>query len=195
MSLALFFTLLRIFIVPFFPAVYLYYSDLGISVLWMPYVLLCILAICEFTDLFDGFIARRQNKVTDLGKILDPMSDSVVRLTVLFTFTQGLVELPILLILVFIYREFFISTLRTICALKGLALAARKSGKIKAVLQASISFLIVLLMIPYSQGVLSLESLQRVSLICVWFAAVYTVLSALDYSYANRDYIKKALGR
>lgn len=194
MSLALYFTLLRILIIPFFPLIYLFYPSFGIPSLWVPYILLLILGICEFTDLFDGFIARKQNKVTDLGKILDPMADSIARITVFFTFTQGEIELPLMLLLVFIYREFSISTLRTICALKGLALAARKSGKIKAVLQAAISFLIVLMMIPYSRGEISLESLKTISLIAVSFAAVYTVLSAIDYVYANRTYIKKAIG-
>lgn len=194
MSTALYFTLLRILISPLFPLVYLEYAWLGISKIWMPYVLLLILVVSEFTDLFDGFIARKQNQVTDLGKILDPMADSVTRITVLFTFTQGIVSLPLLLIFVFLYREFFISTLRTVCALKGLALAARASGKIKAVLLAAVSFLILILIIPYQHGYLSLAMLRRVSLVSVSIAAVYTVLSAIDYVYANRSYIKRAIG-
>lgn len=193
MAAPLYFTLLRVFLVPLFPLFYLFYERLGVSLSLLPYILILILLLCEFTDLFDGFIARKLNKVTDLGKILDPMADSVTRLTVLFTFSQGLIQLPLLLVLVFLFREFMISTLRTICALKGFALAARKSGKLKAVLLASISFLILLLMIPYTMGYLSLSNLRLVSLISVSLAAVYTVFTAVDYFYANRAYIKKAI--
>jgi len=193
MAAPLYFTLLRVFLVPLFPLFYLFHERLGVSLGSLPYILILILLLCEFTDLFDGFIARKLNKVTDLGKILDPMADSVTRLTVLFTFSQGLVQLPLLLVLVFLFREFMISTLRTICALKGFALAARKSGKLKAVLLASVSFLILLLMIPYTMGYLSLDSLRLVSLISVSLAAVYTVFTAVDYFYANRSYIKKAI--
>lgn len=193
MAAPLYFTLLRVLIVPLFPFFYLYYQDLGISLYALPYILILILLICEFTDLFDGFIARKLNKVTDLGKILDPMADSVTRLTVLFTFTQGIIKLPLILIFVFLFREFLINTLRTICALKGHALAARKTGKIKAVLQAVICFLILLLMIPYTLGEISLENLRLISLIAVSLAALYTALSAVDYFYANRSYIKKAI--
>ncbi|HSW73259.1 MAG TPA: CDP-alcohol phosphatidyltransferase family protein [Chlamydiales bacterium] len=193
MAAPLYFTLLRVFLVPLFPLFYLFYERLGISLSLVPYILILILLLCEFTDLFDGFIARKLNKVTDLGKILDPTADSVTRLTVLFTFSQGVIQLPLLLVLVFLFREFMISTLRTICALKGFALAARKSGKLKAVILASISFLILLLMIPYTMGYLSLESLRLISLISVSLAAVYTVFTAVDYFYANRSYIKKAI--
>lgn len=193
MAAPLYFTLLRVFLVPLFPLFYLFHESLGISLTLLPYILILLLLLCEFTDLFDGFIARKLNKVTDLGKILDPMADSVTRLTVLFTFSQGIIQLPLLLVLVFLFREFMISTLRTICALKGFALAARKSGKLKAVLLASISFLILLLMIPYTMGYLSLSNLRLISIVSVSIAAVYTVFTAVDYFYANRSYIKKAI--
>jgi len=97
--------------------------------------------------------------------------------------------------LVFLYRDFFISTLRTLCALRGLALAARFSGKLKAIIQAIVAFLIVLLMIPYTTGYLSLELFQKISLYAISIAAIYTALSAIDYFYANRIYIKKALNK
>lgn len=193
MSTASYFTFLRILISPLFPLVYLEYSWLGIPQIWMPVVLILILIICDFTDLFDGFIARKQNQVTDLGKILDPMADTITRITVLFTLTQGMISLPLLLVFVFLYRELFISTLRTVCALRGFALAARFSGKVKAVLQAAVSFLIIILMIPYTRGLISLMTLRKVSLILVSIAAVYTVISAIEYVYANRSYIKKAI--
>jgi CDP-diacylglycerol--glycerol-3-phosphate 3-phosphatidyltransferase len=193
MNIAHFFTLLRIFISPLFPVLYLEYKWLGIPPSLLPYLLLGLLVICECSDLFDGFVARRRNQVTDLGKVLDPMADSITHISLFLTFTQGVIQLPILLVFVFFYRDLFISMLRTLCALRGVALAARFSGKVKAVIQATVCFIILILMIPYTMGVLSLEILQQASLFLVSVAALYTVISVGDYILANRAYIKKAL--
>jgi CDP-diacylglycerol--glycerol-3-phosphate 3-phosphatidyltransferase len=191
MSLAHYFTFLRIVLSPAFPILYLGYEWLHVPFSAVPYLMFLLLCICESSDLIDGYLARKRNQVTDLGKVLDPMADTVTRISLFFTFTQGVVALPLLLVLV--YREFFISTLRTLCALRGLALAARFSGKVKAVVQGCVLFLMILLMIPYTMNLISLELLQRISFIAVSVAALYTVISAVDYFYANRFYIRTAL--
>jgi CDP-diacylglycerol---glycerol-3-phosphate 3-phosphatidyltransferase len=193
LSVALYLTLARIVFGPLFFLVYLYYEDFGISLYLLPYLLILLLGFSELSDLFDGFVARRTNQVTDLGKILDPMADSIFRLSVFLTFTQGLIQLPLPLVLVFLYRDSAISTLRTVCALRGVALAARLSGKIKAVIQALTACFIIVLMVPYSLGLITLDSLRDISLYSVIGTAFYTVFSGLEYIYANRTYIKKAL--
>lgn len=192
MGLPHYFTLLRILISPAFPILYLEYEWLGIPLRALPYIMLFLLCICEMSDLVDGYLARRRNQVTDLGKVLDPMADSVTRLSLFLTFTQGIVGLPLILVLVFLYRDFFISTLRTLCALRGVALAARFSGKMKAVLQAIVLFLILLLMIPATTGLLPIAMLKQISFTATLIAALYSALSMGDYIYANRIFIKKA---
>jgi CDP-diacylglycerol--glycerol-3-phosphate 3-phosphatidyltransferase len=139
---------------PVFLVVYLYYEKIGLSFTVLPYALLAIVALCEITDFFDGFVARKRNKVTDLGKILDPMADSIFRLSVFFTLTQGIIQLPLLAALVFFFRDSIISSLRTLCALRGVTLAARLSGKIKAVVQGVTALFILILLVPYTWGVL-----------------------------------------
>jgi len=193
MTLPHFFTFLRILISPFFPLLYFKYESFGISLAVLPFILLVLLIICECSDIFDGFFARKRNQVTDLGKVLDPMADSITHITLFLTFTQGVVNLPLLYVFVFLYREFFISTLRTLCALRGVALAARFSGKVKAVIQAIAAFIILVLMIFYTAGILSLDLFQRLSLFSVAAAALYTALSMGDYVLANRSHIKQAL--
>jgi len=193
MSVAHLLTLLRILIIPLFPIFYLYYSSFGISFFWVPIILIVLLSICEFSDLFDGILARRKNQVTDLGKVFDPMADSITRITVFFTFTQGVIALPILLVLVFLYREFVINTFRTLCALRGYALAARMSGKIKAILQAIAAFLILALMIFYNLRWISLTTLRMSSLITVSIVAAYAVLSMVDYFASNWQFVKKSV--
>ena len=192
LKLPLFLTIGRIFISPIFLIFYLKYQQLGITLHALPFVLIFLLVLSELSDFFDGFLARRFNLVTELGKILDPMADSITRLTILLTFTQGFIRLPLLLVFAFVYRDAMISTLRTVCAFRGVTLAARTSGKIKAVLQASSIFSILILMIPYAWGGLSLLQLQNISLIIISTAAVYTVFSGGEYIWVNRSYIRQA---
>lgn len=194
MSLPLCLTLSRVFLGPLFIAIYLYYEEMGISLQWLPFCLLFLTLLSELSDVFDGFFARRHNKVTELGKILDPMADSIFRFSVFFTFTQGFIQLPLLLVAVFFYRDSIISTLRTLCALRGFALAARRSGKIKAVILAAVVFFILILMIPYSMGLIQLSTLRCLSLWSVTLSAVYVIYTGYEYIHANRSYIKKALG-
>jgi CDP-diacylglycerol---glycerol-3-phosphate 3-phosphatidyltransferase len=193
-SIALILTLSRILLGPIFLVVYLYSQDLGISLAWLPYILLILAGISELSDAFDGALARKQNKVTDLGKLLDPMADSIFRLSALLAFTQGVIQLPLLLVCIFFYRDTIISTLRTLCALRGIALAARLSGKIKAVIQGIVVFFILILMIPYSLGCLDVKLLRVISFYSVLVAAIYTLYSGTEYIIANRKYIKRAVG-
>jgi CDP-diacylglycerol---glycerol-3-phosphate 3-phosphatidyltransferase len=185
-------TLSRIVICPIFLVVYLFYSKMGIPLIVTPYILLFLLLICELSDIFDGVVARRQKQVTELGKILDPMADSIVRISLFICFTQGIVQLPLLIVLIFVVRDAVISTLRTLCALRGTALAARLSGKLKAVLQAVAIFIILILMIPYTLGYILLETFQEISLWVVLITAIYTVISGLEYIWAYRNYIRQS---
>ena len=186
-------TLSRIVLCPVFLVIYLFYQKMNIPLVVLPYILLVLVIILELTDIFDGIVARKRGLVTKLGKIIDPMADCIVRLSVLLTFTQGLIQLPMLLCLLFVFREIIISTLRTLCALNGHALAARLSGKLKAIFQATSIIFIILLMIPYSLGFLSLDLLQTISLWIISVNAVYTILSGIEYLYVHRNDIKASI--
>ena len=193
LSIANYFTFIRIFISPIFLFVYLGYESLNLSLMTLPYVLLFLLGVSELSDAFDGYFARKYNEVTDLGKILDPMADSIYRISVFLTFTLPPIQLPMILVFVLLYRDSVVSTLRTICALKGFALAARPSGKLKAGIQAFAAFVIILLLIPYSMGKIPQSTLQMASTLIATIAGLYTLFSGVDYIYANRLYIKRLL--
>ncbi len=188
-------TFMRIFVSPVFLLVYLQHEFLGISRLYLPYVLLFLLGVNELSDALDGFLARKYNQVTDLGKILDPMADSISRISVFLTFTQPPVNVPLVLVFIFLYRDSVISTLRTICALRGFALAARPSGKIKAVIQGITAFFITILMIPHAHGQISDSALFALSTIAVFLSALYALYSGIEYVYANRRHIQRILMR
>ena len=193
MSIANYLTFIRIFISPIFLFVFIEHDRMGISSLLLPYVLIILLGISELSDALDGYLARKYNQVTDFGKILDPMADSISRLSIFLTFTLDPIQVPMILIFMFLYRDSVISTLRTICALRGYALAARLSGKIKAVIQATTAFIILLLMIPHSLGALSTTRLHSISSWLVSLAAIYAFFSGIEYIWFNRTYITKML--
>lgn len=193
MGLANFLTLMRVFLSPFFLVLYLHHDSLGISANTLPIALFMLLIVLELSDAFDGFIARKYGEVSDLGKILDPMADSVARIAMFLSFTYPPVNIPVLFVFLIIWRDSIVSTLRTICALRGYALAARKSGKIKAVGQAATAFLIVLLMFFEAKGDISSTTLQSVSFWITLATVVFTLLTAVDYITTNRGHIRKIL--
>ncbi len=193
MTIPNYITISRLLISPIFLFFYLKYEAMGISTFGLFFILLSLLTLLEISDVADGYLARKYHQVSDLGKLLDPMADSIARITIFLTFTVGLVQLPMILVFVFLYRDSVSSTLRTVCALRGLALAARWSGKIKAILQAISCYVILLLILFYSLDLISIEQLQTTSAWVVTFVAFYAVLSLLDYFYANRRHIQEMM--
>jgi len=192
-SVANIITFIRVFISPVFLVIFIKHHSFGISPTVLPYILLFLLGISELSDLFDGYIARKLDQVSDLGKILDPMADSISRISVFLAFTAAPTRVPILLVFIFIYRDSVISTLRTICALRGIALAARTSGKIKAATQSAAAFLITALLIPHSLGLITTHDLKNISKWTIGIIGIYTLFSAADYIYANWKHVKTLL--
>jgi len=193
MKLPLILTCFRIAMGPVFVALYLFGEGWGVTGLLYPALLLALVALCELTDIFDGFFARKRNQVTSLGKVLDPMADSFFRLSVFFAFSQGSLQLPLMIVLVFFWRDSLVNALRALCALQGFPLAARTSGKIKAIIQAVATFVILILMFPYATGCLSLVDFQKISLMAAALAAAYTLYSGCEYLWVHRQLIKRAL--
>lgn len=189
MPIANYLTLSRILLGPIFLLIYMTY-DHTLNAL---YLLFAVLALSEFTDLIDGILARKFEQVTDLGKILDPMADSIFRLSVFMTFTLPPVNLPLWVIFIIFYRESIVSSLRTLCAMRGYALAARPSGKIKAILLGLASLAILVFLYFYTEQQITLEQLQSYSYYCALAGALYGAASGIEYLYFNRRYLKMAL--
>ncbi|CAM0117638.1 CDP-alcohol phosphatidyltransferase family protein [Rhabdochlamydiaceae symbiont of Dictyostelium giganteum] len=194
MKLPLILTLFRIVLSPLFVALYLLGGERGAYPLALPYLLLLIVIVCEISDALDGFFARRNNQVTNLGKVLDPMADSFFRLSVFFAFTQGILQIPLWIVIVFFWRDSLVNTLRALFALEGIALAARVSGKIKAILQAVVMICILLGMIGYAHDAVTIETLKRVSRFLTTVAAIYTFCSGCEYLWISRVFLQSALG-
>ncbi len=189
MTLPLLLTLTRLWIGPLFLFLYSCYEWIDLPFSTLPYLLLTLLMLSELSDVCDGYFARKYQQVTDLGKVLDPMVDSIYRISIFLAFTLPPVNLSVFWVFGILYRDWLVNLLRTICALKGYALSARRSGKLKAIVQAGAAFFTLLLLIPTSQGLLSLEQLHSISNFFLSLASIYSVCSGVDYLYANRVYL------
>jgi len=105
-------------------------------------IAIILIAYSELTDMFDGYIARRDNIVTNIGKLLDPLSDSVSRF--LFFFAFGYIGLfPIWLVLALFLRDIIVAYIRTYISLSGVAMGSRFSGKLKAIVQFGGQYLLL----------------------------------------------------
>lgn len=135
MNLANALTLSRLVLSPVFFVLFLLpewtgsYQVVTVVILWVVF-----LAI-EISDILDGAVARRQNIVSDLGKLLDPFADVISRLTYFITFAAVGI-MPVWIVLLILYREYTIIFLRMMMYRTGTAMAARKGGKLKAVFYA-----------------------------------------------------------
>ena len=131
------FTLTRIIFAPIF--FILYFIPIWIGAFTKISLLVAIPFLCfaEFTDFLDGFYARKHNEVSDFGKIFDPFADVILHMTtfVCLMFSTGNFGgyTPRFVFILIMYREMGQTFLRMVAAKKGIAIAARKGGKIKTV--------------------------------------------------------------
>ncbi len=87
--------------------------------------------LIEVSDLLDGYLARKLGQETEAGKVLDPLADSLSRLTYFLCFTvTG--AMPAWVFLVLVYRDVGVSYIRVLFSRAGVMLPARASGKAKA---------------------------------------------------------------
>jgi CDP-diacylglycerol--glycerol-3-phosphate 3-phosphatidyltransferase len=171
MNLANRITLARMALIPLFMFFFLNQQGLMVAVF--------IFALAAGTDKLDGYIARKYNQVTRLGKLLDPLADKLLIGTALIMMVQvNMISSWIAVII--IAREIGITALRMAAAEQGIALAADRYGKIKMVLQVA-AILAVLLNNVLFHAFTGI----RLDMMLMWLAAGITLLSGLNYIIVN----------
>jgi CDP-diacylglycerol--glycerol-3-phosphate 3-phosphatidyltransferase len=195
MNLATSVTVSRVAVAPIFAFVFVAgYGSADGGVLWI-YACIALAVLIELSDLFDGMIARARKEVTDFGKVFDPVADSVSRQTVFIAFmVTGII--PLWMYLIFFYRDAFMQLLRIVCASSGIVLAARWSGKFKAVLQGIATFCVLAAVLAIRGNAEWMPTTLWGRHPGFWVMAVtagYTLLSVIDYIIPNKALIAKMM--
>lgn len=163
-------TTLRMLLVPVFIVLFLMGMNIPATVVFVG---------ASMTDYFDGYLARKNNLVTNYGKIMDPLADKLLVTSALVCLVQT-GDVPAWMVIVILAREFAIMGLRTVAASEGIVIAAAWSGKIKTVSQMFAIFLLLLNNWPFSLIGIPMAKIM------LWIAVIMTIYSGCEYIYKNR---------
>jgi CDP-diacylglycerol--glycerol-3-phosphate 3-phosphatidyltransferase len=170
-------TLFRIFVTPLFFILFFYFPTKVFSLLAS-----LLFALASLTDFLDGYIARRWNLETSLGKFLDPLADKLL-VAVALIMLIPLDRVPSWIVAVIIGREILVTGLRVVAVTEGMVISASRLGKYKTVLQI-VSVICLLIHYEYQLNIQSsyfLINFHEMGLGLLWVAMFVTVWSGIDY--------------
>jgi CDP-diacylglycerol--glycerol-3-phosphate 3-phosphatidyltransferase len=161
-------TLIRLSVVPFL-----------FILLWSPgefwsLVLAILFVAASITDLLDGYIARKYQLVTTMGKFLDPIADKLMINTAMILMIP-IGRIPAWIVALTIIRDFVVDGVRSIASSEGLFIQASRLGKQKTLAQI---IAVTALLIHYP--IFGADA-HRVGIIVLYFAFVLTVYSGTNY--------------
>jgi len=141
-----------------------------------------IFIVASLTDFLDGYIARKNNLVTDTGKMLDAIADKVLVNSVLIILAaQGFIHeiVPVIIVL----RDIVVNAIKMEAAGKGKVVAAIKSGKVKT------AFLMVGTTLTFFYN-LPFELINlKVSDLLLYISCIMSIISAIEYYKLNKSII------
>ena len=156
---------------------------------FIAFVIFCCASI---TDFLDGYIARKKNLISDLGKILDPIADKILIIGVFCAFLElGIINSWMVILIMF--REFIVTGLRLYSLNKGIVLEAKKFGKHKTVSQVVGIFVIffALILSKILPGSLIVSFLYgKLIPVLMWYIVIITLSSGVYYFWVNRKAIR-----
>jgi len=142
-----------------------------------------IFTIAALSDALDGWLARRMNVVSVLGKFLDPLADKlIVMASLIWMVPMG--RIPAWVVIILLTREISVTGLRSVAASEGVVIAAGSEGKTKTALQM-IGIVALLIGFPYHLsyfgvdcGIVDVVSVGR---ILIYLSLVFSLASAVEY--------------
>ncbi len=146
---------------------------------WWALGFFCLASVSDF---FDGYLARKNNLVTDFGKFMDPLADKLLICSAIIALTSTTPDrMPAWIVIIIIAREFTISGFRLVASDNGRVIAASIWGKVKTVVQM---FMVILLICDFGG-----DTVHIIEKILVYLALALTLISLFDYIYKNREVI------
>lgn len=141
-----------------------------------------IFIIASLTDFLDGYLARKNNQVTDLGKMLDAIADKVLVSPILIVLAaNGFI--PVIIPVIYITRDIVVDAIKMQAAKGGKVQAAIKSGKYKT------AFMMIGLSLTFFYNI-PFEFINiRVDLGLLFLACILSVVSAYEYYKINKTLI------
>jgi len=136
----------------------------------------------SFTDFLDGYISRKYNMVTDLGKMLDAIADKILVNSVLIILSATGFIHPIIPVVI-IVRDSIVNSIKMVAGNKGNVVAAIKTGKIKTACLMTGIALTLFYNLPFELWNI------RVSDILLIVASILSVISGIQYYQMNKEYI------
>jgi len=141
-----------------------------------------VFIIASFTDFLDGYLARKSNQVTDLGKMLDAIADkTLVNSALIILAYKGFV--PVVIPVIIIFRDTIVDAIKMQASSKGKVVAAIKSGKIKTA-----SMMVGLVLTFFYNLPFEIWNI-RVADFRIYFATIMSVISMIEYFNLNKKLI------
>jgi CDP-diacylglycerol--glycerol-3-phosphate 3-phosphatidyltransferase len=141
---------------------------------WTSVIAALVFSVAAITDYFDGYVARRYDLVSTMGKIMDPLADKLL-VSCAFIMMVALNRVPAWMICIIIGRELAVTGLRNIITERGEDVAASRLGKFKTVFQIAA---IIPLLIHYPFFGIDFHT---IGYLLLWAALVVTLWSGIDY--------------
>lgn len=178
-------TVLRVLLIPIFIIFMIVdfgMGDLsfgGVTISIERFIGTLIFIIASMTDWLDGYLARKHNLVTNMGKFLDPLADKLL-VSAAFIILVEMHLAASWIVIVIISREFAVTGLRLLLAGEGEVVAANNLGKIKTVAQ-----LLAIILLLFDNAFFTLANIPAGD-ITLYIALIFTIWSGADYFYKNR---------
>lgn len=147
------------------------------------FVAALIYTAAAITDLLDGWLARRMNVVSVLGKFLDPLADKLIVMAAL-VWCVPMGRISAWAVVVLLAREISVTGLRSVAASEGVVIAAGAEGKTKTALQM-VGIICLVVGYPYhlAYGPIDLGAVDvvRVGVALIYLSLAFSLASAAQY--------------
>lgn len=142
-----------------------------------------VFTLAALTDVLDGYLARKLNVVSVLGKLMDPLADKLIVMACLVWMVK-MGRMPAWAVIVLLSREFSVTALRSVAASEGVIISAGQEGKTKTALQM-LGIILLLSAYPYHLSYAGLDlgivDFGNVGRALVYLSLVFSVASAAQY--------------